>query len=204
MPPGAGAFALLGLILFVPFEIWRERSQKWASLSPIEQNLQRASHGIALGVLVPFGTLAIFGKRSIADAAAAVPVDPVGHGLPAAGLAALLLYGVARFVVGWRRSAGVREGLLATRAFIKLAIGTTVTVWVLSNLQFDWHNAAGQQVAFAFLVVPLWLAITGAVRFLLLVRPAGRALSLVEENIAVSEWSWDGGRARRWWQFWKR
>jgi hypothetical protein len=204
MPPGAGIITLCGLILLVPFEIWRERSRKWATLSPLEQNLQRASHGIAFGVLVPFGALAMFGKRGIGEAVAAVPVDPVGHGLPAAALAALLVYGIARFVVGWRRSAGIREGLLATRAFIKLAIGSALTVWLLSKPQFDWNETAGQQVAVAFLVLPLWLTITGVIRFVLLVRPAGRALSLVEENIAAGEWNWDGGRARRWWQFWKR
>lgn len=204
MPPGAGIICLFGLILLVPFQMWRERLQKWATLSPIEQNLQRASQGIALAVLVPFGALAIFGKRGIGDAVAAVPVDPVGHGLPAAALAALLIYGIARFVVGWRRCAGVREGLLATRAFIKLAISSALTMWMFSNLQFDWNNTDGQEVAFAYLVLPLWLAITGAVRFVLLVRPAGRALSFVEDNIAAGEWNWDGGGARRWWQFWKR
>jgi hypothetical protein len=203
MPPGVGAFALFGLILMLPFDLWRAQSQKWASLSPIEQNLQRASHGIAFGLLVPLGAVAIFGNRSIVEAVAAVPADPLGHGLPAAGLVVLLIYGIARFVVGWRRSAGVRDGLLATRAIIKLAIGTGLTVWMLNNLHFNWSDPSDKQRAFALFVLPLWLAITGSVRFLLLVHPASRALGLVEENIADGEWHWDGGRARHWWQFWK-
>jgi hypothetical protein len=44
--------AFIGLLLLLPLMMWHERSQRFRMLSPIEQNLQRASHGAAPVVLV--------------------------------------------------------------------------------------------------------------------------------------------------------
>ena len=40
-----------GLLVLSPLLMWIERSQRFRMLPPLEQNLQRASHGAALVVL---------------------------------------------------------------------------------------------------------------------------------------------------------
>ena len=165
------------------------RVRQFGLLDPIEQNLQRASHGMAFMLLPVIAALYLFGPGEVGNDVAALGLDPRAHALASAllGLGVLLfVYGFARFKAGWRRCAGVRDGLLAAGAFVRLAAGVGVC-WVLlgSNLAND------RLLAGALFLVPLWLAITGFVRFVVLVRPAGRALPEVEDDIAASEFDWN-------------
>ena len=159
------------------------RVRQFAALNPIEQNLQRCSHGGAY-IVLPLVALYRFGPGEVGRFAS-LGFAPGVRLLADRRGALWFVFAVARFVAGWRRCAGVRDGLLAAGAFVKLAAGFGSVVLLGSNLAND------RLLAGALFLVPLWLAITGFVRFVVLVRPAGRALPEVEDDIAASEFDWN-------------
>jgi hypothetical protein len=110
----------------------------------------------------------------------------------AAGVACAVWFIIAgaRLVAGWRRSGFVRDGLLVLRAVCKLAVGALLLCWHLpSDLLPSWLYQVASGALFFF---GLWLAVTGLVRFVLLVRPAGSALPEVQGDIAANEFDWNG------------
>jgi hypothetical protein len=169
-------FALLGSLLRLA-----GGTERWRRLDPTEQNLQRCSHGAVCALLPVAAVFALQGTvtaRFLGQYPAAALLL-IGAAVP------LMVCGIARFVAGWRRCAGVRDGLLTLRAFVKLCIGAGLALLVLSA------GPMLRDARFALLLLPLWLLVTGLVRFVLVARLAGRALPLVEEEIAAREFTWD-------------
>jgi len=161
--------ALVGLLLMLPFQLWRERSQKFQRLSPVEQNLQRASHGAALIVLVLLAVIFAFRVRDIPGFFIRAATDPA-DAWPGLLLLVPLAYGLARFLAGVRRSWGVRDGLLATRSFVKLAIGGLGwwLLWTDAVLRVTAPNFWLALCSLLLTVLAIWWFVSGTVSFLLL------------------------------------
>jgi hypothetical protein len=157
-----------------------QRRAKWRTLNPIEQNLQRASHGAAY-IILPIAAAAKLGGVG----AVLSGFEPNTRLLLIGAYAVFAAVGLARFGYGWRRSI-VRDGLLAGRAFVKLALGAFLLYALPDQL------IANVWAALALWLVALWLLVTGAVRFAALVRPAGRALPEVQGDIADNQFDWNG------------
>jgi hypothetical protein len=160
-----GFLTLVALLIFSPFLMWAERSQRFRQLSPVEQNLQRASHGFTLAAFVLIAVFGMYGGSGVS-----LLVTNPAQALPGAVIfGGLFVYGFARFLAGVRRSAGVRDGLLAFRALLKLAIGLAGCwfFWRLGNALGRSITLTGALVWFVMLVISLWCALTGAVRFVL-------------------------------------
>jgi hypothetical protein len=197
---------IMGLLVLLPFQMWAERSRSFQRLSPLEQNLQRASHGAAVIVLV---LIAVFFTFGIAGVLLFVPHLVTNFADTWPGLLVLvpLAYAIPRLVAGVRRCQGARDGLLATRAAVKFLLG-------LVALPVLWSNTVARVAAPDFWLacgwlllnaVAVWLIVTGAVRFALLMWPRRAAYTMVADSIAANEFQWDGPQPRRrWWQFWKR
>ena len=162
-----GFIALVLLLAFSPFIIWAERAQRFRQLNPVEQNLQRASHGFTLAAFVLIAVFGMYGWSGVSllftNPAQALPGAIVFGGL--------FVYGFARFLAGVRRSAGVRDGLLASRAVLKLVIGVVVFLFVYQSVN---AGIFGRRVDFSYALLTLallgaasWCALTGAVRFML-------------------------------------
>jgi hypothetical protein len=162
-------FAFVGLLLLTPLMMWHERSQRFRTLSPVEQNLQRASHGAALIVLVGLFVYFIIGL----DAARAWFPQFVRYpndSWPGLLLVLPVVYGLARFLPGISRSWGQRDALLAMRALVKIAVGV-VGGWFLVSEPVARELAQNLWTALlslALVGVAIWCIITGAVRFVLL------------------------------------
>jgi hypothetical protein len=162
------------------------RARQWRSLDPIEQNLQRASHGVAY-IVFPLAALWLVGPSVVG--AFLSGFTPGVRLLLIGACAVWFAVAVGRLYAGWRRIAGLRDGPLAGRAFGKLAVGAFLLYWLPHGLI---ASSLDPWAVHVLLLVPLWLAVTGFVRFVLLVRPAGRALPEVEGDIAASEFDWNG------------
>ncbi len=163
-----------GVLLWV-FRRPQARLHNWRSLNPVEQNLQRASHGAALVGLVLLAAI---------DTPDSVIAFVRSH-MPASMSPGLLLlpplaYGLVRFLVGVYRSWGMRDGMLTWRAVVKIAVGIVLLVYVpfdyglilrfaasvrsyATLLELSWQLAL-------LVLVPLaayWCLVTGVVRFVL-------------------------------------
>ena len=163
------------------------RARQWHALNPVEQNLQRASHGAAY-IVLPLAALWLAGPDVIG--AFFARCAPAVRFVAGVACAVWFAVAIARLCAGWRRSSTVRDGLLAGRAFCKLPVGGGLLCWRLPHdLLAPWlYPVASGSLFF----LGLWLAVTGLVRFVLLVRPAGRALPEVEGDIAAHEFDWNG------------
>lgn len=189
---------LAALAVLAPFMMWAERAQRFRALSPIEQNLQRASHGAALVVLTLLIGYGAYGVGGGLGLIAWVIHDPASAWLPAALVAGLLLYGGARFLAGVRRGAGMRDGLLAARAVLKLAAGAALTFLPIS------HGATvAGLISFpdqAWWITPVWLIgvwclVTGAVRLAMLtLGGGGGGRRSVEKHIEGRKIVWRSAR----------
>jgi hypothetical protein len=189
----AGLFTLFGmLVIGVPvallrdlMRLWQSRAVNFRALSPIEQNVQWASNGAACIIWPIAAAYKLAGGVGVF-----LSVFAPGTRLVLMGVYAVLAaVGLARFGFGWRRSAGVRDGLLTLRAFIRLALGVFLLCWHLPHdpiapSLYPW-------LALALSLVALWLLVTGGVRLAALIRPAGRALPEVESDIDDNEFDWN-------------
>jgi hypothetical protein len=190
-----GLFYLAGLVIAIPFMLVRDLRQlaqshslNWGRLSPIEQNLRRASHGAAY-IVLPLAVLWRVGPDQVG--AFLSGVAPGLRLLMIGACAVWFVFAFARLAYGWSRSAGVRDGLLAARAVVKLALGLFLIGWPPALPPGLIPPYLDPWVALALFLVALWFAVTGFMRFVLLVRPAGRALPEVEDDIATHEFDWD-------------
>jgi hypothetical protein len=158
-----------GLLLWV-FRRPQARLHKWRSLNPVEQNLQRASHGAALVGLVLLAVVAA------PDSITAFVRSHAPAGMsPGLLLLPPLAYGLVRFLAGVRRSWGISDGLLAVRAVVKIVAGT-VLLFYIPYLRVIVRSAAAmndfatlRELALVVLV-PLaayWCIVTGVVRLVL-------------------------------------
>src|SRR5215467_5423795 len=145
---------LLALLMLVPIEMALQRSQRFQMLPPIEQNIQRASHGAAFVVILLLLGFVLYGigPGKIGDDTRMLIADPQDHWALVAALV-LFAYGAVRFVVGARRVWGARDGLRAARAVVKIGIGGIL-------LFSPWH-ADSPWIGSGEIVVGLWLFITG-------------------------------------------
>jgi hypothetical protein len=193
---GGGPLTIIVGLMLMPLLMWQERTQRFQRLSPVEQNLQRASHGFAVVAFVLLALFGMYGWRGVLNFFPWLYRDPADAWV---GLLFLvpLAYGSARCLYGVRRSVGMRDGLLAFRAFTKLAVG-------LAGSWFFWRvgNALGRSMSlpaalvWALLMgVSAWMFITGSVRFAVLVlSPRVTAFVMVQRNIAAQTVVWRTGR----------
>jgi hypothetical protein len=93
-----------------------EERQRFRMLDPISQNLERASHGFALAVLLVVAPLFLFGKDAVLGFAAAALRDPARHGVAIAAWGSAMGYALARGLAGASRIRGLRDGLRKTAA----------------------------------------------------------------------------------------
>jgi hypothetical protein len=102
------------LLALVPIEIAVTRSQRFKMLSPLEQNLQRASHGAAIVVILCWiGCVYVMVNKQgpvelLVDDARMFIADPQ-HNWAFGVALAMLIYGVVRFVIGAGRVWGARR-----------------------------------------------------------------------------------------------
>jgi hypothetical protein len=192
---------IVGLCALLPANMLNERIQRWHQMSPVEQNLQRASHGFVMVFCVlAYGYLNGFNETAgtIRYITYANPSDA----LPGITFFGFFAYGFIRFVFGVRRSVGVRDGILAARALVKLAIGCAL-------LWFGQRASRAAEPPDAFLELSMtiagaWCVLTGIVRFLLMVINGGvAAREAVSLNIDANEFNWDQPEGRSWWKFWR-
>lgn len=162
-----------GVLLWV-FRRPQARLQNWRTLDPVEQNLQRASHGAALVGLV------LLAAVDTPDSAVSFIRSHAPAGMwPGLLLLPPLAYGLVRFLVGVYRSWGMRDGMLTWRAVVKIAVGIVLLFYVpfdkglilrlassvssYATLRESWELAL-------LVLVPLaayWCLVTGIVRFVL-------------------------------------
>jgi hypothetical protein len=171
-----GFITLIVLVILAPFQMWNEREKSFASLDPAERNLQRASHGFAVMVLT---AMSIYGAKEVFAFFPALT-----HPREAAwGLVFFVpfIYGLVRFVVGWRGYCGMPindEPMLALRAFWKMAagfVGVKCLRWdvdrVMNQNGFWWGLGL-----LVILTVAWWYLLTGGERFVLLTVGGSNAL----------------------------
>ena len=164
-------FLVLVPIIFI--DLWWRHNRNWRFLNPVEQNLQRTSHSAAMIVFVILALAVnvwLDGWREFGALFPWMIAHPGDAWLPVALGCALVAVGVARFLAGAHRVAGVRDGLLQSRAFVKLALGGGVTGYLVA--MWPWGQLGASLPGFlavaAVFLVGVWLLATGAVRFLLL------------------------------------
>jgi hypothetical protein len=198
---GAGILTLIFLLITAPISMWAERARNFERLAPIEQNLQRAADSIALPVITVLVSVLLFGASASKDFVSRLVTNPASVGWPAIVPVGLLVYCLVRGLIGIRRATGVRDGLLAARAFCKLVAGV-VALFVLWPGHFDLSAYyLSPSIALALLVPAAWCVITGSVRFLLLTVGGGNALRIVTRTINQNNAPLRPAR-RRWWQRW--
>lgn len=162
-------FAFVGLLLLSPLMMWHERSQRFRMLSPIEQNLQRASHGAALIVLVLLFVYFIVGLNEARAWFPSFMRNP-SDAWPGLLLVLPVAYGLPRFLTGAKRCWGQRDALLAMRALVKIGVGAA-GVWFLTSNEVAREfspNLWTALILLALVAVAIWCLITGVVRFVLL------------------------------------
>jgi hypothetical protein len=200
MMEGGGIFTVLAMLLVAPFQWRQRRQQQQRLLSPHELMLRRASRPLGVFTLAVTMALAVYGVHQTRAALAAIFTDLDRNWIAAALCGAVTLYGAASVMSGVR-CWGMRDSeMLTSRAFIKLAIGAAVTVWL--GRSYPWP-AASDWTDFAILslfLIGIWCVVVGGVRFLLLTVPRRGALVIIENAGHGAAFRWQ----RRWWQFGKR
>jgi hypothetical protein len=177
------------LLVLMPF-IYLARWFRWIKqLPPHEQALARASHGAGLIAFALLFVFARYGNAGSENFFTALAVKPDEMWLPALLSAVLGGWGFIWFVVGVSRAAGLRDGLLATRAFFKLVIGGGASYYLLYMFQWPEFGPVWLLLAVMFVFfAAVWCLITGTVKFLLLtVGGGGNALRMVDRHIREKE-----------------
>lgn len=146
----------------------RNRAQRFQYLPELEQSLRRGSQGFALMALSVLAVLAphvwLFGWRDFAG----IVARPVEF-WPLLLCGGLFLVGAVRFGVGVRRSVGARDGMRWCKAALRCGVGVVALVCLVrADLPARIEPPLGGLVAAAAFAVPLWLALTGFMRLVLL------------------------------------
>lgn len=192
-----GFLTVIGLaVMVVVTAIFPELSGISRTLSPVEQNLTRAANGFAVMVLSAAAFWWFPGLRSEFNHLEAVIGNPAAH-WPVITAAALVLFGLWRFVSGARQCRGACvSGPLAGRAFLTMALAFAGG-WLL------WHRTAPHDFWMGLgwltlLIMCCWWTCTGFIRFVLLNWPQGNpAKILVADDIDAGEFQWPGERGGR-------
>jgi hypothetical protein len=156
-------------------------------LTPVEQALRRGSQGFALMAFAVLGVVAPYfwaGSLSILGTAGAWPL------LLFCGL---FVVGATRFFEGFKGSAGARSATGWLWAAGCCGLGVVALVYLARlDLCERLGPPLGDLLAAAALAGPLWLALVGFMRLLLLSWPRGSAFDSVDEHISDTEFDWDG------------
>lgn len=189
---------LIILGALAPILMWVERAERFKRLSPLEQNLARASHGAALITFTLLVAFFLYGAQGVFGFIPWLISNPAEAWPAALFFGSLLTYGLVRFVVGVHRCRGARDGLLATRAFFKLVFGFAVGLylWYLFPWSVIGPSFWGALAVVAVFLIGLWCAITGTVKFLLLTLGGSNALGLVAQQIRQRTAVWVAARRR--------
>ena len=156
-------FQVIGLFLAIPFVLVSDWFVFLKGLEPRERELTRASHGVAMILIVAFAwhknliVLVPFEYRTDTSAAAAFVVA----------------WGLSWVILGAGRSRfGYRDGRLIGRAIVKVGLGLGLYFWLLPQ----WHLTEWWEVLVydAAVAVSFWCVVTGATKFVLLMRPPPR------------------------------
>jgi len=178
--PEASLFGIVLLAAALPFVALADWFRWIKQQPPHEQALARASHGAALIVFVllaTFGTGGVNGVVTFVGQAAADPADE----WPGLVLAIVFVWGVVWFVSGVSGARGLRNGLLAWRAFVKLALGLGAILYLERGHPSGALGSNGARMS--ILLVGLWCVVTGAVKFVLLRMGGSNALAVVTRNM---------------------
>jgi hypothetical protein len=201
---GAGIITLVGLLaMAVVLSVFPAFAPNFRLLSPLEQNLTRAGHGFALMVAMAAGFCCLPAARAQLGNLQSVIDNPRDH-WPVIAAVFLFGYGLFGFIVGARRCLGCPNGPLAGRAFVTMALGGGAA-WFLwphmnpSSLPDDMWVALGWLALF---MVCCWSALTGFIRFVLLIWPQGGALGSIWRHIQQSRVQWGSAGAGAGSGFW--
>lgn len=187
---GVGLLTALAVLLLLPFELWAVSRANWLRLTPAEQSLRLATHppaiiAVLLVAAAGAGAHDIGGMLLHLVGRSSREVQAVGSSFCA------LLIGYWLICV-WQ-CIGMRDPRITARAFLKLAVGAAVTVY-LGRL-YPWSALAPSLWAFsavaAVFLVGVWFLTTGAFRFLLLIVPLRSARRIVGMDIAGQKFDWN-------------
>src|SRR5271154_4435019 len=114
-----GVLIVLAGVGFVLLLFWLERHQKFQRLNPVDQALQRASHGCALAAFTGAAIYWLYGWHGVRDFFPWLWRDPA-NAWPGLLLLLPVGYGLIRFSFGARTARLMGpDGFLATRGFLK-------------------------------------------------------------------------------------
>jgi hypothetical protein len=188
-----GLITLFAGLLLTPILIWVERQQRWRTLDPLEQQLRRASEGFGLISAALAAVFLYFRFPESGHFVVGQCANFGGAGILAAVTALLLVLGYIRFAAGWRRCAGVRDGLKQCGAVARFAAGVVLTVYFARTFGWIyfgpsiWACVAERIGVFA----GFWLIVVGAVRFAALAQYVKPGRIEVEDHERDSGFSWD-------------
>jgi hypothetical protein len=186
-----GVFSVAGLfIMALLFGIFPEFSPDFRLLSPVDQNLMRAGNGFALTVLSGAAFWWFRGLRYELNHLEAVIGNPGVH-WPVITAAALVVYGLFRFVVGARQCWGCKNWPLTSRAVFTMALGCG-GVWFLWGKRSPELFSNGWLALGWLLLLTIfcWWTCTGSIRFVLLTTRGGSALGAIWRHIRDSRVQW--------------
>jgi hypothetical protein len=205
----AGLFALewmlrRGLPLIVR-SVLRSR-QKFEYLSPLEQNLRRASQGFALMVLSAAAVLVmprtwLTGGHYVTALWPWV-LDHPRDAWPLFVCAGLFAIGTIRFLAGAKKAAGARDDIKKPKAAVKLAVGVGIISYLMIVYPRIGAFPGGFYPAMLAWSLGIWMALVGGMRFALLTITLTPAATRLEGHIGGQAIGWRAAGGRRpWWRF---
>jgi hypothetical protein len=199
---GGGIITLLGMLLLLPFallrdlftlgrRLWLMNAQRQRFLTPHELNLRRAAQPVGSAAVL-LAAWRLYGPQ-LDHARVAYAVD---WRLIAALASIAVIVGASSFFVGARRCAGLRDGILTTRAAFRIGIGLALCFWLarIPLRAFDDEPLLGACVWQTALLLGLWFLVTGCVRCVLLTVPVSGALAKVRRWIDRNRNQWRSAR----------
>jgi hypothetical protein len=193
-------------LMAVLLGLWLSGARERRNPSPHELNLRHATRpigaaAVGLALAIPVSVVPI-----LHDELVNLLHDPASNWLACALLGLVVTYGAASFVLGAHRCWGiVGDGLLASRAFFRMAWGAVAILYLRRFYPwhtFDWSLDGLVTVLHASVgYTGLWCVVTGAGRFVLLVSGGGTALARVRRHIGQTRLVLRPV-SRPWWQFW--
>jgi hypothetical protein len=200
-----GNWQLLALLAIL-LGLWLTGARERHNPSPHELNLRHATRPIGAAAVGLALASPVEGVRPLHDELVHMLHDPASNWLACALLGLVATYGAASFALGAHRCWGiVGDGLLAARAFFRLAWGTIAILYL--RRFYPWHaldgpfDGLGTGLRAGVGYIGLWCVVTGAGRFALLVSGGGTALARVSRHIRRTQLVMRPA-SHPWWKFW--